>query len=190
MKSLSLSKPHVIVVTGIPGSGKSFFAEKFADTFNTPRVNYDAIATLTGNNDAADVIATSQLSELLKTKLSVVVEGMACTRADRLDITKAARSAGYDTLLVWVQTDPATSKARSQKDKGLSSEAYDAAVKKFAPPSKLEHPVVISGKHTYATQAKIILKKLTSPRGEISTHSTPPTRIEPTTSTRRNITIR
>ena len=38
MKSLQLDKPHAIVMVGIPGSGKSFFADKFSAMFNAPYV--------------------------------------------------------------------------------------------------------------------------------------------------------
>jgi len=43
MKPLSLSKPHVIVTVGIPGSGKSFFAEHFAATFKAPLISGERI---------------------------------------------------------------------------------------------------------------------------------------------------
>jgi len=188
MKSLSLSKPHVIIIVGIPGSGKTFFAEKFADTFNAPYVHYDKILTLVGDGAKATELTQLQLSELLKTKQSIVVDGMAHTRLQRVELAKSARVAGYETLLVWVQTDPATARARVTKDKNRTPEDTDKAEQSFAPPIAVEKPVVISGKHTYASQAKVVLKKLSSPRAQISTHTTPPARAsEPG---RRNITIR
>jgi hypothetical protein len=117
---------------------------------------------------------------------------MAHSRTQRMELTKQAHEAGYDTLLIWVQTDPATAKARALKDKNQNADEYDKQTKRFVAPLASEKPVVISGKHTYATQAKVVLKKLSNPRAEISTHSTPPVRTEPTqtASTRRNITIR
>jgi predicted kinase len=192
MKSLSLSKPHVLIMVGIPGSGKSFFAEKFADTFHAPQVSLSAITSVVSDETAALKIADMQFQELLKTKQSIIIDGLAHGRAQRMELTKLAHDADYDTLLVWVQTDPATAKARALKDKSQSADEYDKQTKRFAAPLASEKPVVISGKHTYATQAKVVLKKLSSPRAEISTHSTPPVRTEPspTTSTRRNITIR
>jgi len=192
MKSLSLSKPHVLIMVGIPGSGKSFFAEKFADTFHAPQVSLRTITSVVPDEATASKIAELQLKELLKTKQSIIVDGIAHSRAQRMELTKLAHDAGYDTLLVWVQTDPATAKARALKDKKQNVDEYDKQTKRFAAPLASEKPVVISGKHTYATQAKVVLKKLSNPRAEISTHSTPPVRVEPTppTSTRRNITIR
>ena len=188
MKSLSLSKPHIIVVVGVPGSGKSFFAEKFADTFNAPFISRDKITTLLDDAILASTVAQLQLDELLKTKQSIIIDGLADTKLERLELAQKSRRAGYETLLVWVQTDPATAKARALKEKKQTDNQYGENLKRFSPPMAVEKPVVISGKHTYASQAKVILKKLSSPRAEISTHSAPPVRAEQPG--RRNITIR
>ena len=194
MKSLSLSQPHLIILVGVPGSGKTFFAEKFADTFHAPYVSRERLVSLVGDPTAfTDELFYYQVYELLKTRQSILIEGLSDTRTERLELSRYARAAGYKTLLVWVQTDPATAKSRYQKadkpNKAASSEAYDELTSRFVQPMATERPVVISGKHTYATQAKVVLRKLSEPRAEISSHTTPPARNEPA-STRRNITIR
>ncbi len=195
MKSLSLSKPHMIVMVGIPGSGKTFFAEKFAETFRAPYVSLEKIAGhLYEDQTAAEPIAGDQLHELLKTGQSVVVETATETRTGRAALAKKARANGYDTLFVWVQTDPTTAKTRATRPAKNSTnrifepEEYDRELKRFTLPSAIEKPVVISGKHTYATQAKVVLKRLSAPRAAISTHATPPVR--PPQPNRRNISIR
>lgn len=187
MKSLSLAKPHVIIMVGLPGSGKSFFAEKFAETFHTPLVSEQKMSQFTQENLAE--LADLQLTELLKTKQTIIFEGTSSMRTDRIALAKKAREAGYESLLVWVQVDPATAKDRSTgtRQATLSPEQFDALTKKFTPPSSTEKPLVISGKHTYASQAKVVLKKLSSPRAEISANSAPPVRTRPQ---RHNITIR
>lgn len=197
MKSLSLSQPHLIIMVGVPGSGKTFFAEKFADTFRAPYVSREKIATFMFDpSNATDELLYHQLTELLKTRQSILLEGIAETRTERLELAKLARIAGYETLLVWVQTDPATAKSRYQKDtkpnRVSSSKEYDELVKRFAQPMPIEKPVVISGKHTYATQAKTVLKKLSETRAQVSSKVSAPTRPESSDSAprRRNITIR
>lgn len=195
MKSLRLSKPHLIMMVGIPGSGKSFFAEKFAETFNAPYVSEGKITNLIPEiPEAAAPIAALQLEELLKTGLTIVYEGDTATRSGRLELARQARRAGYEPLLVWVQTEPAAAEARATRptknsaNRVISLDEFDRAVRRFTAPAATEKPVVISGKHTYATQAKVVLKRLTGPRAEISSHTTPPVR--PGRTDRRNITIR
>lgn len=189
MKSLSLSQPHLIILTGIKGSGKTFFAEKFAETFHAPYISREWIDEIVSDKTIASKIITKQLDELLKTKQSIVIDGLASTRTDRVELGHKAREAGYDTMLIWVQTDPVTAKNRAIKDsKGqLSSDEYDRITKRFTPPNIIEKPTVISGKHTYASQAKVVLKKLTSPRTAPSLERATTTRPE---GGRRNITIR
>jgi len=195
MKSLSLNKPHMIVMVGVPGSGKSFFAEKFAETFRAPYISYEKIAAhLREEKDAAESILQYQLDELLKAGQSIIIDGIGATRASRSELSRKARASGYETLLVWVQTDSATAKDRALKSaknntsSTLTPEDYDRSAKHFSSPMATEKPVVISGKHTYATQAKVVLKKLSGPRAEISAHPTAPIRTEQPG--RRNITIR
>lgn len=195
MKSLSLAQPHLIIMVGVPGAGKSFFAEKFAQTFNAPIVSLEKIIPYTISDDGAATLMHQTIDELLKTGRSIIIEGYMDTRTERDKLTRKAKSANYETLVVWVQTDPSTAKSRSVRDfKGkvnrtLTSDEYDRIVKRFTPPNSIEKPTVISGKHTYATQAKIVLKKISSARAEISVHTTSPVRTEER-SRRSNIIVR
>jgi predicted kinase len=195
MKSLSLSQPHLIIMTGVPGSGKSFFAEKFADMFRAPYVCYEKISILCNGSDSVAVrdLFYYQIDELLKTQQAVIIEGLSDTRTERSELARKARAAGYVPLLLWVQTDPSTAKSRATRvaknkpNSTMTPEEYDQYARRFTPPNAIEKPVVVSGKHTYATQAKVILKKLSAPHTEISAHTTPIATREPG---RRNITVR
>lgn len=167
MKSLSLNQPHLLVTVGIPGSGKSFFAERFAATFNAPYVKYDTIlAVAEGNSTISDMYAGYMLRELFKTGHTVMFDGPSASRAERDALKNLAASAGYACLFIWTQTDEATAKARfvkaSRKNGHHAVGAhYEALMQEFSPPVAKEHPtVVVSGKHTYATQAKAVLKTL------------------------------
>ncbi|MDB5187192.1 MAG: hypothetical protein JWM07_664 [Candidatus Saccharibacteria bacterium] len=190
MKSLSLAQPHIIVMVGVPGSGKSFFAENFAQTFNAPYVSLEKIIPYTTSDDDAMTLMQQYVDELLKTNRSFIIEGGTDTRIEREKLARKAKAAGYESLIVWVQTDPATARVRSIRDiknkvnRTLTAVEYDRIVKRFTAPNSLEKPTVISGKHTYATQARIILKKLSADRTEISTHTTAPVR--PVERSRRN----
>ena len=176
MKSLSLNQPHAIVMVGIPGSGKSHFAEKFAETFHAPYVSSDRLRPFVSDPKYLSKLVAQQLNELFKTIYSIVIDGFTHTRTERTELAKHLRDHGYETLFVWVQTDPATARARALKQNKLSSDDYDRIAKRFSPPHATENPVVISGKHTYATQVKSVLKRLSGPRAEIASHSAPPAR--------------
>lgn len=182
MKSLSLSKPHILVMVGLPGSGKSFFARQFSDTFGAPVVSFDQVrhalykAPQHDKTELATIkkIVEYQEDELFKTQKTFIVDGGADQKIERSELRKRAVKAGYDVLLIWVQTDENTAKYRSMKrssrrtydqlNQSLTSEQYDQFAKRFTPPSHSESSIVISGKHTYATQARVVLKKLVAPR--------------------------
>jgi len=178
MKPADSTKPHVIVMVGVPSSGKSFFAEHFADTFKAPIVSFDLIRKeifsnpLFSDDENAIIRKLSDhiLSEMFKTKKTIIYEGQTGLRTERYDLTKKASSAGYEPLFIWVQTDITTTQKRATKSSlekpALSEEEFKSKVKKFNPPSKIEKFVVISGKHTYASQLKIVLKHLIQPHPE------------------------
>lgn len=194
MKSLSLTQPHLIAVIGIPGSGKTHFAKQFSETFHAPYLSLEAIVAACPDKDAAEKILHLHLAQLFKTSSPILIEGLGSTRAERVALGKQARAAGYKMLFVWVQTEQATAQSRSQKPpkgsdkRAMSAEDFTKESRRFSAPAAIERPVVISGKHTYATQAKVILKHLSSPRAEAARPVAPPTR--PTTPRRSNIIVR
>lgn len=186
MKSLSLSTPHLIIMVGIPGSGKSFFAEHFAETFNAPIINQGHLRQELFNHPSyskdeqsiIDRISIHMLDELLKTNHTILLEGSANQRNTRTELAKKARDAGYEPLFVWVQTESITAKKRSLKPSAshlaLTSDQFDNQLKQFSAPHQTEKAIVISGKHTYASQLKIILKHLAGPRAEINNQPVAP----------------
>lgn len=203
MQNLATAKPLLIVTIGHPGAGKSFFARQFAETFNAPLISFDEIRselfnelTYTADEDIIVArVAGLQLRELFKTKKTIVIDGGHNPKVSRIELKKIAKLRGYDVLNVWVQTDKQTSynratrrSKRNQRDslnRSLNDQEFTASASKFTPPSEQEAFVVISGKHTYPTQARIVLKKMI-PSHETKV-STAPER--PQTSSRRSLTI-
>lgn len=165
MKPLTSTTPHVIIMVGIPGAGKSTFAGHFANTFQSPLVSHQALMDAAPVDEATSAqITTLLLDELLKTQRTLVYDGPTQTRASRLALTKKIVAAGYKPLLVWVQTESLEAKRRAMRTRTgtttLSADEFDAALRRFSSPTIAEKPVVISGKHTYASQLKIVLKRL------------------------------
>jgi predicted kinase len=152
-------------MVGIPGAGKSAFAERFSKTFQAPLINQTAIQKSLGvTSEISSKVALLMLDELLKTNRTLIYEGPTNTKVRRAALIKHVVNAGYQPMIVWVQTESVEAKRRATKkqtnDSQMTSEAFDAAIKRFSPPSAQEEALVISGKHTYASQLKIVLKRL------------------------------
>jgi len=182
MKSLNLARPQMLLIVGNPGAGKSFFARQFSETFDAPivsadRIRFELFASPTYSSDENDLvtrIATYIIEELLKTKRSFVVDGGCNARTERTRFVQLAKRSGYDSPVVWVQTDTATCRARALKrnpeksvddtfNPRLDEQTFESLARRFTEPTREKH-VVISGKHTYGTQAKMVLRKLVADR--------------------------
>lgn len=185
-KTLSIAKPLIILLVGLPGSGKSYFAKQFAQTFNVPLASADDIrqelfASPQFTSDENQIVSRVQnimIGEFLKTKGSILVDGNCNSKQERLAAEKLAKDNSYELLVVWVQTSPDVAKSRAIKsaDKptkhtAISDSAFNRLKKTFNPPSPTENYVVISGMHTYTTQARSVLRKLASSHTEKSKRS-------------------
>lgn len=164
--------PHLIILTGIPGSGKSYFAEHFSKSFNAPLVSDEIVRTQlfdkpsydSNEDELISKIMNLLLTEILKTNKTVVYKGSTATKSERNEIVKLCKKYGYEPFLVWIQTDIGTAKKRFIKkigDKSIASlDKFDKKNKRFYPPQPRERPIVISGKHSYESQIKIALNNL------------------------------
>ncbi len=176
MKQLRLTQPYALILVGVPGSGKTFFGEKFADTFNAPFVNASTIAAHTASLEDAYRIADLLVDELVRTSGTFIVETDTASRVRRTELARKLRAKGYQPLFVWMQTDEPTAYQRSRKQ--ISDEEYAYRSRSFSPPHVTEHPLVISGKHTYASQAKVILNYLAKHNNRPEVHLEAPKRPE------------
>lgn len=184
MQSSSQAKPFLLVTIGYPGAGKSYFARKFADMFNAPLVSFDEIRyelfnEITHTDDENLIVARVaglQLRELLRTHKTIIIDGGHNPRVSRTELGRVARTAGYNLLYVWVQSDEITARKRSVKrsskreedlfNRSLSQEEFESQLRKFTAPTEFEKYVVISGRHNFPSQARIVLKKLVVPYNE------------------------
>ncbi len=165
MKPLNSASPHAIIMIGIPGSGKSTFAERFAETFQAPIVSQTKLQReFALSTEASAALSDSILSEYMKTHRTVLIDGGVDSKDVRDPLVRRLTKAGYQILVVWVQTDTAEAFRRATKPyprgSGLEADEFDRLVELFDAPHRKEKMVVISGKHTYTSQLKIVLKKL------------------------------
>lgn len=156
----------MLVVVGIPGSGKTFFASQFSDTFNSPYVDYGYFRRMAGDFKAGTKLAGYTLLQVLKSKQTVVIEGRGATANDRLEIVKAAHRVGYNVMFIWIQTDPDASEDRALNSKTapITQQEFNRQASEFQSLGEKENYIVVSGKHTYASQARVVLKRLVAAR--------------------------
>lgn len=154
------SQPRAILVFGVPSSGKTTFCEKFAKQFKAPFYNFNELAEQYHLSRKHILLLIEQLA---KTGQTLVIEGGINTIAERDEVRKLLRDAGYNPALVWIQTDVATVKSRLKqrlKSVELAKNQYDAAIRQLENPSEDENAIVLSGKHTFQTQLKNVLTQL------------------------------
>ncbi|MGI6612514.1 MAG: ATP-binding protein [Candidatus Nanosyncoccaceae bacterium] len=184
-KTFFINQPFLILLVGIPGCGKTFFAEKFAETFSTPLINlndlrfelFDEPDFSKKEENYLEKISHLLLPELMRSRRAIMIEGGLEARSDRMAYRRIANDNGYETVVVWVQNTESTSRMRSvRKSKAiprkynLTNEQFDTMVKRFTAPNVRENPVVISGNHTFSTQAKGVLRRLARPDQNIRTY--------------------
>jgi predicted kinase len=176
---LSASQPLLILVVGIPGSGKSFFARQFAEKYkffciDTGRYESELAGLHSSNKDVmliAKKLANATFEEALKSFKHIVLEGSFNTKREREVIVNKAKKAGFEALVVWTQTDLETAEMRATNrdrrradDKfslSLSPQEFGSLCRSFEKPvSAKENFVVVSGKHDFKSQSVIVLKKI------------------------------
>ena len=183
----------MIIMVGIPGSGKSAFAERFADTFKAPILNRTKLQKdLQLDSEQVDSLAEVILKEFMKTKKTILLEGGLDNKKYRADLMKYFIKQGYRPLVVWVQTDTSEARRRALKSypvgSGISDDEFETTVEDFDAPEPAEKAVVVSGKHTYATQLKSVLKQIALNSRAPQNPNTPPS--APQQPRGRGVTIR
>ncbi len=151
------SKPYAILVFGAPMSGKTVFAEQFSTRFNAPFLN---LAALHEQHHISRKVALALIEQIAKCKSTIVIEGALDNERQRNEVRAIVEKAGYQPVLVWVQTDLNEIKHRMRRKYKKVTDAkamLEAALKTIEAPSDDEKPLVISGKHTFQTQCKNVL---------------------------------
>lgn len=162
---------------GFPGSGKSYFARQFADELQLAHLSSDRIRSelfeeptySKDENGIVDHLMEYMAEEFLRAGVSVVYDTNVARLAQRRAMRDMARKLHSNTMLIWLQIDAESAFNRSRsRDRRKSDDKYSAPIDHATFNGILQHMqmpkdedyVVISGKHTFATQRSSILKKL------------------------------
>lgn len=153
-------KPRAILVFGAPCSGKTTFASNFAKKYSL--AFYDLADIKTDNNLSHKKIILI-LELIARTKQNIIIEGCLDTESMRSEIRSVLYNAGYEPTLIWIQTDAATIRNRMKfkyRSVSRAKEEYAQAINTLESPSEGEHPIILSGKHTFETQNKHVISGL------------------------------
>jgi thymidylate kinase len=115
------------------------------------------------------------IDQLFSAGKTFIIDGGYATKTAREEMARIAAKRGFRTLTIWVQTDMPTAKRRATKrsskiagdryKQSLTSEQFDTLAKRFSEPLAGDDVIVVSGKHNYSAQARIVLNKMAAPGG-------------------------
>lgn len=177
MAKIVLNKPALICLYGYPGSGKSYVARNLAGELKLAHLAADRIRSelfAQPRYDAQESAVINHLmlymsEEFLSAGVSVVFDTNALRAAQRRKLRELARKHRAEYLLVWLQIDVESAFARTQaRDRRTADDKYtepqtkttfDKQVAGMQNPDGEDY-VVISGKHTFATQKSAIINRL------------------------------
>lgn len=178
---LSAAQPLLVLVVGLPGSGKSFFARQFSENYkffyiDTGRYESELETLGSSSEEISTVVAklvNATFEQALKSFKHIVLEGPFNSERQRADVLSKAKKAGFGTLVVWVQTDEETAEYRAlNRDRRRADDKFSVQLsdgqflkikKSFQRPDpKKGALVVISGKHNFTSQGVAVLKKIAS----------------------------
>ncbi|HET9850716.1 MAG TPA: ATP-binding protein [Candidatus Saccharimonadales bacterium] len=177
MDKISLSRPVLICLYGHPGAGKTYVARRLAESMNLVHLNADRLRAELFQNPRWDAqenaiilhLMNYMAEEFLRAGVGVVYDINAVRLAQRRRLRELARKNKANYLLVWIQIDAEAAQYRLQnRDRRTAEDKYAQTYDKSSFESQLasmqnpqsEEYLVISGKHTFATQKNAIVNRL------------------------------
>lgn len=177
MLKTKFTRPTVVLMMGLPGSGKSYTSRHIAESLGAAHISYNRIQDHlfeqpTFDNNESTIILhlmAMMMEDYLKLGLSVVFDIGLNRFNDRKMMRELTRKHDAIPVLLWLQIDQETARLRAKvKDKRklddkftapVSNEIFDSLAHSFQQPNNEDY-VVISGKYDFVNQKPIILRKL------------------------------
>ncbi len=182
MGKLQPTKPLLILLYGMPGSGKTFFARQLAEQLTAAHVQGDRIRDelfesptySKEENHIVSSLMSCMAGEFLHAGISVIFDTNAMRLTQRRALRNLAIKSGAQTVLLWIQIDPDSAfKRASHRDRRKQDDHYaqDMDPGTFREllggmqnPDLTEHYLVLSGKHVFNTQKNAVIRYLTEKR--------------------------
>lgn len=178
MAKLSTNKPILILLYGLPGSGKTNFSRQLTENINIAHINSDRIRGELFDkprfdkeeNDVITHLMDYMAEQFLNAGVSVIYDVNAMRFSQRRILRDMARKSHAQSVLVWLQIDVESAFARiAGRDRRRSDDkfampldrtTFDSLIANMQNPNREEDYVVISGKHTFKTQLSSVIKRL------------------------------
>ncbi len=171
------TRPFVVTMYGFPGAGKTSFARQLSEELGIIHLQEDKIRhelfgaqTSQGANKGSRKIMNYMAREYLRAGLPIIYDASVLRSADRRAVKELALECKASPVLVWLQVDPETTFARTQKrDKRKADDKYafeydESTYREILAymqnPGYTEDYIVVSGKHTFSSQRSTVMKKL------------------------------
>lgn len=178
MAKIFLSKPALIILYGLPGAGKTYFARQFCEEVQAAHLQGDRIRFELFDQPRYDRqedgvvnhLMTYMAEEFLRAGISVVLDANARRLNQRRELRDLARRSKAQNTLIWFQIDTESAFIRiAKRDRRRSDDRYSAPMDRstfntftghMQNPATTEEYTVISGKHPFSSQRSAVLKKL------------------------------
>ncbi len=172
------TKPLLVLLYGLPGSGKTAFSRQIGEQLAVAHVEGDRIrAELFENptyskeeNHIVASLMTYMTTEFLKAGVSVIFDTNAMRTAHRRALRNLATKVGAETVLLWLQVDPdsafnrAARRDRRKHDdhyaQEMTPDIFRQMIGGMQNPEIIERHIVLSGKHVFATQRNAFFRTL------------------------------
>jgi len=79
------------MMVGLPGSGKTFFAQQFSEMFNAPFVDSQFISEHSLDSNASEEVCQRFLAEIARTKQTFIYEDSNLSRVRRAEFAREIR---------------------------------------------------------------------------------------------------
>lgn len=169
MLKTKLTRPAVIMLLGLPGSGKSYTSANISELLGMALVSEDKIRdslfeeTTLSEEENTVVMHTMIMmtEEYLRLGLPVMFDAGLNKIIERKTLREIARKYKADSLLIWLQIDQDTARLRTKVNKKQipTEKSFDIMMQTFQTPHNEDY-IVLSGKHTFESQKPIIVRKL------------------------------